>query len=147
MYNSFSVIDNKALRDLAAKLNPFVDAILSRGTRAHLSREVTRIKCANELLVDALPFLRSVADQVGADPRPLAVLEKYLHTELILRQYESPLTKHPGLCGLNLFFPASGEELGKYRYLDIYSKTRLADLFDVVSYFPALGKDPLKGGL
>lgn len=143
MYNGFALIDNAATCKLPARLDPLINAILSRKTRAHLNPEITDYQYLDDILVDVLSLFRSVVDQVGADQGQLDSFTSYLETELIVRHMISPGADMKDLCGLSIFFPRYPEDLDRYRYLDVYSDTRLAALLGVV--MPFAGVAPGQG--
>jgi hypothetical protein len=135
MYNSFALVDNTALCELSAHLDPLINAILSRETPAHLTSDVTGYEHMNEYLVDLLALFRSVVSQTGADQKQLDFFEDFVSRNLILRHMVSPDADKKDLSGISVYFPSFPEKLDQYRHLGIYSDTRLAELFDVVMPF------------
>ena len=135
MYNGFALIDNAAMDKLPAHLDPLINAIVSRETQAHLTSNITGYEHMNEYLVDLLSLFGSVTHQVGAEQRIYGDFERYFTSQLRLRHMESPRADKKNLSGISVYFPSLPEDLNRYRHLDIYSDTRLADLFDIVVPF------------
>ena len=135
MYYSYTVTNNDAVRNLQAKVNPLIDSILSSDIKAIQKSELKTYGYMDEQYVDVVSFFQTLTKQAGAAQQKYKEFVEFFNKSIIHKLQQNgtllgPSSKHQTLSGLGIFLPTSRQELEKYRYLQVYSDLRLAELFD-----------------
>lgn len=137
MYSSYTVTENRYLRELPARLNPLIDEIMSSlsSNMPAISRsELKPYLYWDELFADAVFLLKALAKRSGSPEKRCDEFVEFLKTSVIYRYQQNPQKVNPDLSGLGLLLPRSKRHLEQYRYLPAFSDLKLAQLFEAILF-------------
>lgn len=137
MYSSYTVTENRYLRELPARLNPLIDEILSSLSSKRLAISRSELKPYlywDELFVDAVFLLKALAKRSGSAEKRCDEFVEFLKTSVIYRYQQNPQELNPDLSGLGLLLPRTKRQLEQYRYLPAFSDLKLAELFEAILF-------------
>jgi hypothetical protein len=132
MYSSYTVTENRYLRDLPAILNPLIDEILSSNMPAISRSELKPYLYWDELFVDAVFLLKELAKRSGCAENRCDEFVEFLKTSVIYRYQQNPQKINPDLSGLGLLLPRSKGQLEQYGYLPAFSDLKLAEMWGAI---------------
>ncbi|MBW4492062.1 MAG: clostripain family protease [Oscillatoria princeps RMCB-10] len=135
MYSSYTVTENRYLRELPARLNPLIDEILSSLSSKRLAISRSELKPYlywDELFVDAVFLLKELTKRSGCAENRCDDFVGLLQTSVIYRYQQNPQQLNPNLSGLGLLLPRSKGQLEQYQYLPAFSDLKLAELFEAI---------------
>lgn len=134
MYSSYTVTENRYLRDLPARLNPLIDELLASNMPAIDRSELKPYLYWDELFVDAVFLLKALAKRSGYAEKRCDEFVEFLKTSVIYRYQQNPQKINPDLSGLGLLLPRSKGQLEQYRYLPAFSDLKLAEIFENILF-------------
>jgi hypothetical protein len=137
MYYSYTVTNNDAVGKLSEKINPLIDSILSADTKSISKSEFETYTYIDEQFVDVVSFFQTITKRAGAAQQKCNEFLDFFKQSMIYKLEQNGTllgssSKHQTLSGLGMFLPTSRQELEKYRYLQVYSDLKLAELFDAI---------------
>jgi hypothetical protein len=137
MYYSYTVTNNDAVGKLSEKINPLIDSILSADTKSISKSEFETYTYIDEQFVDVVSFFQTITKRAGAAQQKCNEFLEFFKQSMIYKLEQNGTllgssSKHQTLSGLGMFLPTSRQELEKYRYLQVYSDLKLAELFDAI---------------
>lgn len=137
MYHSYTAINNGAIRDLPAKINPLIDSVISSNVKGIKISELETYSYMRENFVDVVSFFQRIAQQAGAEQQKYNEFIDFLNNSMIYSVQKNGTLigadpKYQNLSGLGVFLPKSRQELEKYRYLQVFSELKLGKLFDAI---------------
>jgi len=134
MYNSYTVTDNRTIRELPAKLNPLLEEIIGSKIKALPTHQLKPYSYMGERYVDFLYFLQTLSQQTTSANKHYDKLVKFLQNSMIHKFQQNPNNSEIDLHGLGLFLPRSRREFDKYLYLPVFTDLKLVELFDSVLF-------------
>lgn len=132
MYYSYTVTNNYLFSQIPKKLNSFIDSILGTNIKSINLDKNQKYGYWDEQYIDLVEVFQAITEQSGAEPESYQKFIEFLNSSML--HLVNPTKKPKNLSGLGLFFPSSRKQLDKYRYLPIYSKTKLSKLFDAILF-------------
>ncbi len=137
MYHSYTAINNRAITQLSAKINPLIDAVLLANIKDINLSNLTIYKYMGERFVDVVSFFQTLTNQSGANQDKYGEFVDFLNNSMIHQVKENGTLigsppEYENFSGLGIFFPKSKQELEKYRYLQVFSDLKLLKLFDAL---------------
>ncbi|MEW5859459.1 MAG: clostripain-related cysteine peptidase [Cyanobacteriota bacterium] len=137
MYHSYTAINNRAITQLSAKMNPLIDAVLAANIKSINLSNLTTYKYMGERFVDVVSFFQTITNQSGANQNKYNEFLDFLNSSIIYKVKQNGTLlgsppKYENFSGLGIFFPKSKQELEKYRYLEVFSDLKLLKLFDAI---------------
>ncbi len=132
MYYSYTVTNNHLFSKIPKKLNSFIDSILATNIKSINLDKNQKYGYWDEQYIDLVGVFQAITEQVGAESKSYHEFIEFLNGSMI--HLVNPRKKPRDLSGLGLFLPSSRKQLDKYRYLPIYSESKLSKLFDVILF-------------
>lgn len=138
MYYSYTATNNDAIRNLPTKVNPLIDSILSANIKYFPKNELKTYGYMDEQYVDVISFFQTLTKQASAAQEKYNEFVSFFNNSIIYKLQQNGTllgsrSKHKSLCGLSILLP-NKRELEKYRYLQVYSDLKLAQLFDAILF-------------
>jgi Clostripain family len=139
MYHSYTVINNFAMRDLPAKINPVIEEILSSNTDNIKIGEIKTYNYMGDRFVDAVAFFEAIANQSDANKQKCQDFVDFVKKSMIHKFYPNlaRLQREPdykNFSGLGIFLPGNRQALEQYRYLPVFSDLKLSEMFDKIIF-------------
>ncbi len=134
MYNSYTVTNNRVIRELPAKLNPLLEEIIGANIKAIPTSQLKLYSYMGERYVDFVYFLQTLSQQTASAQKHYDKLVKFLQKSMIHKFQQNPNNSERDLYGLGLFLPRSKRELDKYLYLPVFRDLKLVELFDRILF-------------
>lgn len=139
MYYSYTATNNDAIRNLPTKVNPLIDALLSANIKSFSKNELKTYGYMDEQYVDVISFFQTLTKQSSAAEEKYQNFVSFLNNSIIYKLQQNGTllgskSKQQSLSGLGIFLPNRRQELEKYRYLQVYSDLKLAQLFDAILF-------------
>ena len=132
MYNSYTVTNNRTIRELPAKLNPLLEEIIAAKIKAIPTNQLKTYSYMGERYVDFVYFLQTLSQQTASAQKHYDELVKFLQNSMIHKFQQNSNNSEIDFYGLGLFLPRSRQELDKYLYLPVFRDLKLVELFDSV---------------
>lgn len=134
MYSSYTVTDNRYVRELPAKLNPLIDIITSFKFKAINREKLKLYSYMNEDFIDVVLLIEAIAKQASDIQNKCDDFVDFLKNSIIYKYQENPAKPNSGLSGIGLLLPNSKQHLQKYRYLPVFSDLKLVELFNAILF-------------
>lgn len=137
MYHSYTAINNRAITQLSAKINPLIDAVLAANIKNINLSNLTTYKYMGERFVDVVSFFQTITNQSGANQNRYNEFVDFLNNSIIYKVKRNgtlfrPIPEYENFSGLGIFFPESKQELEKYRDFQAFEDLKLLKLFDAI---------------
>jgi hypothetical protein len=154
MYHSLTLINNGYFQELCKRLKALIESIVSsdiQSAQAFVYSNLVATKENNperkleiysyygEKFVDLVEFLQKLTKESGASQENYNDFANFLENSIIHKlQQNGELfslrvrPRYQNYSGLGLFLPTSRQQLEEYRYLQVYSDLKLANLFDAI---------------
>jgi hypothetical protein len=142
MFVTYTTVNEKALGDLAAKLDAVLKPLLEvkEFKKPQLVRQYSRTRNAavmrscfdmpGEYFVDGVALLKGLYAANELDTKPLDEFSKWVKEDLITGHRVSPLREQMAgdWCGFSIMVPGSKAVLEGYKDYPIYKETKLDEL-------------------
>ncbi len=141
MYFSYTAVNNQAIRVLPSKINSLIESLISSNINSINLNELTTYSYFNEQFCDLVLFFQTITNQSGASQEKYNDFVSFLKKSILYKvqshgtmfsQNIRSRVKSQELSGLGIFLPRTRHELEKYRYLQVFSDLKLAQLFDTI---------------
>ena len=134
MYRSYTVTDNRYVRELPAKLNPLIDQITSSKLKALNRKELKFYTYQDEDFIDVVLLIKAIANQASETKKNCDEFVDFFKSSIIYKYQQNPDRVNSELSGLGLFLPRRKLDLQKYRYLPVFSDLKLVELFNTILF-------------
>ncbi len=139
MYYSYTATNNDAIRNLPTKVNPLIDSLLSANINFFPKSELKIYRYMDEEYVDVISFFQILTKQSSAAQDKYREFLNFFNNSIIYKLQQNGTllgsrSRHQSLSGVGIFLPTMRSELEKYRYLQVYSDLRIAQLFDAILF-------------
>ena len=135
-YTVYTLIDNKELRNLPAKLNPLL-SIFMQDTNLNMVEPGQPIfDCEDEIFYDLKEYFNelSIANN-NSGAAELQEFQDWCDNQLITIKAVKDIENSNEFSGLSIYVPSGRNESGRYNYLEIYKNTELENLFILTNKF------------
>ena len=134
MYSSYTVTDNRYVRELPARLNRLIDIITSSKFKAFNREELKLYSYRNEDFIDVVLLIEALAKQVNNIQDDCDRFVSFFKTSMIYKHQQNLDKTNSELSGLGLLLPNSKQHLQKYQYLPVFSDLKLVELFNAILF-------------
>ena len=139
MYQSYTAVNNRAVAQLPAQLNPLIELIVSSNLKDINFSGLKTYNYMGDRFVDLVDFFQTITKQLSLEQQKYLGFLEFLNNSLIYKVQKNGTrlgsnTKYQNLSGLGMLFPRSRAELEKYRYLQVFSDLKLVKLFDAILF-------------
>ena len=138
MYHTLTLIDNRAVEHLPAKLSRLIQPLLSDHLHTVDLSSLSTSYYFGEQCCDVLNLFGYLAKTINQTNHPFTEFADFLKSSVITvyktggKLYGSPhfnKNKFKDLCGLSLFFPKTIQTIYNYSSLDLYQEVDLISLY------------------